>query len=139
MQVVDQATSPVAESTCQVTLVGLWGLPRLSAGRYTIAISWFLWPCRRVGDLELEGVARVSGCYPVGIRHRCWSDMNPGSYSIHFNGGLGGQQHQEQPSPLCFQVFSLMPLYIYQSPTWYLCGTSGVPALYRALSLGHSF
>ena len=42
-----QATSPVAEGTCQVTLVGLWGLLRLSAGRYTIAISSFLWPCRR--------------------------------------------------------------------------------------------
>ena len=60
-----------------------------------------------------KGVAWVFGCYPVGIRHRCWSDMNPGSYSIHFNGGLGGQQHQEQPSPLCFQVFSTMSLNIY--------------------------
>jgi hypothetical protein len=28
--VVDQATSPVAESTSQVTLVGLWGVLRLS-------------------------------------------------------------------------------------------------------------
>jgi hypothetical protein len=42
--VVDQAISPVDESTCQVTLVGLWGLLRLSTGRYTIGISWFLWP-----------------------------------------------------------------------------------------------
>ena len=38
MWVVDQATSPVAGSTCQVTLVGLWGLLRLSARRYTIAV-----------------------------------------------------------------------------------------------------
>ena len=39
--------------------------------------------------------------------------MNPGSYSIHFNGSQGGQQHHEWPSPLCFQVFSMMPLNIY--------------------------
>jgi hypothetical protein len=30
---VDQATSPVAESTCQVTLEGLWEVLRLRAGR----------------------------------------------------------------------------------------------------------
>ena len=85
-------------------------------GRYTIGISWFPWLCRRVGDLELEEVAQVSGCYPVGFRRRCWSDvsyMNPSSYSIHFNRGWGGQQHQECPFPLCFQVFSMMPLNIY--------------------------
>ena len=45
--VVDQVTSLVAERTCQVTPVGLWGLLRLSTGRYTMAISRFLWPCRR--------------------------------------------------------------------------------------------
>ena len=83
------------------------------AGRYTIAISWFLCPCRRAGDLELEGVAGVSGCYPVGVRLRCWSNVNPGSYSTHFNGGRGGQQHQECPFPLCIQVFSKIPVNIY--------------------------
>ena len=73
----DQATSPVAESTFQVTLVVFWGALKLSArGKYTIAISWFLWPCRRAGDLAIEGVAQVSGCHPVGIRYRCWSDMS---------------------------------------------------------------
>ena len=47
----DQATSPVAESTCQVTLVGLWGYGATALeGRYTIALSWCLWPCRSVGE-----------------------------------------------------------------------------------------
>jgi hypothetical protein len=86
------------------------GLPRLSARRYTMAALWFLWPCRR-------GVAWVSDCHLVGIRCRCWSDVNPGSYFIHFYGGRGGQQHQEQSSPLCFQVFSTMSLNIYPFST----------------------
>ena len=53
--------------------------------------------------------------------------MNPGSYSIHFNGSQGGQQHQEWPFPLCFQVFSTMPLNIYPISNlvlvWNLWGT----------------
>ena len=84
--------------------------------RHSIAISWFLWTCRRLGDLELEGVALVSGCYPVSVRCRCWSDMsyvNPGNYPINFKDGQGGQQHQEWPFPHCLQVFSTMPLNIY--------------------------
>ena len=112
--VVDQVTSPVAESTCQVTLVGA-----------AEAQHWKIHHSHLKVSLALQkGVAWVFGCYPVGIRHRCWSDMNPGSYSIHFNGGLGGQQHQEQPSPLCFQVFSMMSLNIYPiSNLEYLCYT----------------
>jgi hypothetical protein len=66
--------------------------------------------------LSLSGcVLRVTGCSPVGVRCRCLSDMsyvNPGSYSTHFNGGWGGQQHQEWPFPLCFQVFSMMLLFL---------------------------
>jgi hypothetical protein len=95
-------------------------------GRYTIGISWFPWLCRRVGDLELEEVAQVSGCYPVGIRCRCWSDVSYMS-SIHFNGGWGGQQHQERSFPLCFQVFSMTSLNIYLISNlvlmWNLWGT----------------
>jgi hypothetical protein len=45
--VMDQATSSVTESTCQVTLIRLWELPSISSGRYTIVILWFLWSCRR--------------------------------------------------------------------------------------------
>ena len=60
-----------------------------------------------------KGVSWLSGCYPVGIRCRCLSDMsymNPGSYSIHVDRVWCGQQHQECPPPLCFPVFSRMPL-----------------------------
>jgi hypothetical protein len=58
---VDQASSPVAESTCHVILVGLWRLLRLRVGRYIIAISWFLWPCR----------SRLLGCL-AAIQHQEW-------------------------------------------------------------------
>ena len=54
-------------------------MPRL---RYTIAVS----------GLAEGGCLRV---YLVGVRHRCRSDVNPGSYSIHINECWGSQQHQE--------------------------------------------
>jgi hypothetical protein len=91
---VDQATSPVAESTCQVTLVGLWGLLRLSARRKIhhshLMVSSGLAEGRTI--LNLRGLL---GCLAA----------------IQLASGTGA------------------------SLTWYLCGTSGVPALYRALSL----
>jgi hypothetical protein len=80
---------PVAESTCQVTLVGLWVLLRLSTRRYTIAISWFL--CRRGLLRCLAAIQLVTGTGAGLISY-----VNPGSYStIHFNEGQGDQQHQE--------------------------------------------
>lgn len=42
-----------------------------------------------------------------------WCELQELSYSIHFNGSGAGQQHKEQPFPLCFQIFSMIPLNIH--------------------------